>query len=361
MCKRMNIYITTSKKNLKYAYVAIFSLFVNNQDSEIFLYVVSEDLEEADMKYENTLAEKYHHHIIILRFDESDASNYIHIRKNQHWPIGTMSSYWLFHKLLPADVDRIMVIESDTVTIGSLRSIYDTNLDDCYIACPGPEHKPQNHKRFMEKLGGACVTFVLSLYNVQKIREDFLLEDILAKDEVVKNNAGNSQMEFTFGLLFKDNIKFFPGAVSCLDENERYIEELGYDYIIKCEKTAKLLHFSSYKDYSKPWNPVSIMPGYFYWWTYAQESPYYKEYFEQQWRIYDTTLEKQKKLNKNITYKNILFMCLLLFFITCALTVFILLRNWKYIFILTVELILVLLLTILFRRLCILFKSRSSE
>ena len=57
--KRMNIYITTSKNNLKYAYVSVKSLFINNQDAEIFLYVVSEDLTEADMRYERELADLY--------------------------------------------------------------------------------------------------------------------------------------------------------------------------------------------------------------------------------------------------------------------------------------------------------------
>ena len=39
------------------------------------------------------------------------------------------------------------------------------------------------------------------------------------------------------------------GKDSCIDENERYVEELGYDYIVEAEKRAKILHSSSYKDY----------------------------------------------------------------------------------------------------------------
>ena len=306
MNKLMNIYITTGRKNLKYAYVAIKSLFVNNRSREIHLYVVSEDLTMDDMQYENALAEQYGHHIHILRFDEEKAGEYIHIDKGDHWPIGTMSSYWLFHELLPAEVDRIMVIESDTVVIGDLSEIYDMDFGDAYVICPGPEHKPSNHRNFMQRIGGDTLTFVLSMYNVDKIRQDFTLRDILNTDEQVKKLAGYSQMEFTFGLLFQDHIQYVAGKDSCIDENERYAEELGYDYITECEKTVKILHFSSYKDYSKPWNPVSIMPGYATWWKYAQDSPYYKEYFEEQWKLYDKVKQEKEAAAKNVSCRNIL-------------------------------------------------------
>ena len=306
MRKRMNIYITTGKKNIGYAYVAIKSLFINNRSSEVFLYVVSEDLEETDLIHESSLAEEYGHRIILLHFDEEKAKKQIHLGKDDHWAIGTMSSYWLFHDLLPQDVDRIMVIESDTVVIGDLSDIYYMDFGDNYVICPGPEHKPRRHREFMESIGGECLTFVLSMYNVPKIRKDFTLEKILDADNEVKRHGGYSQMEFTFGLLFRRHIGYIPGKFSCIDENERYMEELGYDYIVECEKTAKILHFSSYSDYGKPWNPVSMMPGFVIWWEYAQGSPYYKSYFERQWEIYAKNREKVKMLEKNISYRNIL-------------------------------------------------------
>ena len=150
------------------------------------------------------------------------------------------------------------------------------------------------------------------MYDVRKIRKDFTLEDILAKDEIVKKYAGNSQMEFTFGLLFQGRIKYVPGKTSCIDENERYMRELGYDYIVECEESARIIHFSSYKDYSKPWNPVFLVPGYRIWWKYAVDSPYYREYIEGQWKLYDTTRKKQAEVQKNVSYRNILLCTLVL-------------------------------------------------
>ena len=70
--------------------------------------------------------------------------------------------------------------------------------------------------------------------------------------------------------------------------------------------TVKIIHFSSYSDYGKPWNPVSLMPGYLIWWEYAKGSPYYKEYFECQWERYDKVRKEAKQLEKNISYRNLL-------------------------------------------------------
>lgn len=319
MSNIMNIYITTGRRNLKYAYVAIKSLFQNNREREIHLYVVSEDLTPEDMQHEEKLAEEYGHSIHILRFDEEKAKEYIHIGKKDHWPVGTMSSYWLFHELLPEEVDRIMVIESDTVIVGNLSEMYDMDFGEAYVVCPDPEHKPENHRNFMRSIGGDTLTFVLSMYDVTKIRKDFTLQDILDADEWVKQKAGYSQMEFTFGLLFRNRIQYVAGKVSCIDENERYMEELGYNYITECEKTAKILHFSSYKDYSKPWNPVSIMPGYVIWWKYAQDSPYYKEYFEEQWKLYDRAKQEKADIMKNVTYRNIL-LCAFIIFVAFSIS-----------------------------------------
>lgn len=311
--ERMNVYITTSRRHLAYAYVAIYSLFENNADSEVYLYIVSEDLKNEDLSHELKAAEQFGHHIIIIPFDDNMARKYTASSDEKHWPMATMSCYWLFHVLLPEDVDRIMVIESDTVTIGSLYDIYHVDLDGYYMACPGPEHKPDSHINFIEGLGGQCVTFVLSVYNIKEIRKNFSLEQIIETDNRVREKAGHSQMEFTFGILFMDKIKYIPGKESCLDENREYMKKFGWDYIEECEKTCKLIHFSSYEDYSKPWNPVELMPGFYYWWKYAKSGPYFKDYMVQQWERYGASLKRTKELKKNISYRNILLMTLLVF------------------------------------------------
>lgn len=318
MKERMNVYLTTGKKNLFYCYPAIHSFFKENQDSQVWLYMVSEDLEEADLYRERALAENFGHRIVLLHFDVNKARENIVCKDPDHWPLGTLGCYWMFHELLPADVDRILALEADTVTVGSVREYYHTDLNGYYAACPDPEHKPASHKRLMERLGGDTLTFVMSLYHVTAIRKAFSVSDILRTDAEVVEKYGHSQQELTFGILFRDKIKFLPGADTCVEENRQAMGEWGYSYIRECEKTCKVLHFSSFYKKEKPWNPVCMMPGYLIWWEYAKESPYYEQYFQQQWEIFDRQRRETQDLKKNITRKNILAMTLAVSFVLVA-------------------------------------------
>ena len=313
MRPRMNVYLTTAKRVIMYAYPTIISLFENNRDSEIYLYIVSENLEEADIQAELRLAEEYGNHIIILRFDESMAKGKVQNAKGSHWPLGTLGCYWMFHELLPDGVDRILAIESDAVVTGSLREFYDTDLTECYAACPDSKHKPESHRKLMERLHGDVLSFVVSLYDVKAVRKDFTLDQILETDRYVVQEFGHSQQELTFGILFKDKIKFASAPTLCVEINRQSMRELGYDYLQECAKTCKVLHFSSYTDKGKPWDPICVMPGFSVWWKYAQDSPYYKQYFMEQWKAYDRRAGEIKQLEKNITYRNVLVMILLVY------------------------------------------------
>lgn len=302
----MNVYLTTAKRVFQYAYPVICSLFEQNADSEVYLYLVSENLEESDIRAELELAARYDGHIVILRFDEEMARGKI-VSASDHWPLGTLGCYWLFHELLPDDVDRILALESDAVVTGSLREFYDTDLTGYYAACPDAEHKPAAHRELMKKLNGDLLTFVVSVYDVQAVRRDFTLDQILETDRYVVREFGHSQQELTFGILFRDRIKFLPAADLCVEENSQSMAAMGIAYLTACEKTCKALHFSSTAEKEKPWNPVYLMPGYAKWWHYAKESPYYQAYFEEQWRTYEKKRTEMEALKKNITYKNVLF------------------------------------------------------
>jgi hypothetical protein len=48
------------------------------------------------------------------------------------------------------------------------------------------------------------------------------------------------------------------------------------------------------------------MPGYRYWWAYAEKSPYDKKYFEGQWEIHERLKEKNRELQRNRIVRTIL-------------------------------------------------------
>ncbi len=304
MKPRMNVYITTAKRVYKYAYPVILSLFEKNSDSEIYLYIVSENLTYEDIRNETVLAEQYGDHIVILHFDVDKAKDTIKVGDAEHWPAGTLGCYWMFHELLPDDVDRIMAIESDAVVIGSLREFYDTDMEGYYAVCPDPEHKPVTHQNLMKELDGDLLTFVVSLYDVKAIKRDFSIEDMLEADRKGAAALGHSQQELTFGILFKDRIRFVDAPGVCVEENSHSLKRFGLDYLKSCEETEKIIHFSSTDAKEKPWNTVYFMPGYLIWWDYARKSPYMDYYIEQQKEFRDKTEEYPRMLRSKLINRN---------------------------------------------------------
>lgn len=309
---RINIYMPSDKNYLKFCWVAIYSLFDMNRDSDIYVYLVSENIEESDLLYLRELERTFNQHIILIHFNEGEAKEKGGLKEVGHWSIGLYSCYWLFHYLLPEDVDKIMTLEVDTVMVGSVQNIYNIDLDGFYAASQGPEHSPKRHLEVSEFMGGDFFSSNLSVFNVKKIREEIEFNTILEKN---REALGYLQQEGTFGLLFKDKIKYFSAKTACLHENCKSIEELGLKYIINAEKNVCLLHFPSYSDNAKPWNPVYIMPGFIKWWDIAQKSPYFEEYFLSQHKIYEENVAKINNIKKNISYVNILLCAYIIMFL----------------------------------------------
>ena len=70
------------------------------------------------------------------------------------------------------------------------------------------------------------------------------------------------------------------------------------------------------------------MPGYAVWWQYAQDSPYYKEYFEEQWKLYGKVKQEKAALIKNVSYRNLLLCAFVIFIIFVMLTLCLTDRNF---------------------------------
>lgn len=350
---RMNIYMPSDKNYLKFCWVAISSLFDMNRNCDIYVYIVSENIQETDLLYFRELEREYDQHIILIRFSEEEAREKAGLKQFGRWPIGLYSCYWLFHYLLPVEVDKIMTIEADTISVGSVQEIYNIDLDGFYAASQGPEHNPKRHLEVSKQMGGDFFSYNLSIYNVKKIREEIEFNNILEKDKEARNTLGYSQQEWTFGLLFKDKIKYFSSETACLHENCRSVEELGLKYIIGAEERCVLLHFPSYSDGAKPWNPVYIMPGFIKWWDVARKSPYFEEYFASQHQTYEKSMLKIENLKRNVSYRNILICVYMLTFLISESYYIIFKRDFKQAFLNVVFCVIAFLTTLIIRQLSI--------
>ncbi len=129
----MNILYQFNEKYAPYAGVSITSLFENNKGDSLCVYILGEDLSEESSSRFDKLASKYGQQITILKTSEL-------IERMKEWGLPSYrGSYAANLRMfipyyLSDDVDRILYLDADTVVNGSIKELYDTNLQDNVVA-----------------------------------------------------------------------------------------------------------------------------------------------------------------------------------------------------------------------------------
>ena len=126
----MNIVFASSDLYSKLGIVTIKSLLMNNLNAEqITIYYIGDGLSEDSISDLTSLADEYHRQIIFLTmpktFEGLSGSN----RNGQ-----TVFCYCYFQDILPQSVDKVLLLEGDTIITGSLEDFYNTDIEDQYIA-----------------------------------------------------------------------------------------------------------------------------------------------------------------------------------------------------------------------------------
>ena len=116
----MNILITLNRSYLKVALVMLFSLWRNNADEKIDIYVLSKDLREND--FLPFLGSSMSFHVICPALNLSEALTTRRYPQEMYYRL-------LAPHLLPGDLDRILYLDPDTLVINALRPLWETNLN----------------------------------------------------------------------------------------------------------------------------------------------------------------------------------------------------------------------------------------
>lgn len=124
--KYNSVCYTFNKKFINQGITAIQSLISNNLGMKVYIYVLVMGMKKNDISRITNL--KTNNHTIIVK----DVSSYVYeIRdiETMGWSYMTYVRL-LLEKILPNEVERILYIDSDTIVIGNLNCIFETDLDN---------------------------------------------------------------------------------------------------------------------------------------------------------------------------------------------------------------------------------------
>lgn len=271
----INVLMAVNKNYLTQMKTLICSLGENN-DPNIDIYLIhnelsSHEIEETAQLLKRTCNGYLHEIKVSEKFLEG-------AKVNEHFSIEMY--YRIFAtELLPKNIDRILWLDADIVTIKSIASLYHMDLQGYSIAACGHREKDKSkdliNRSFCErlKLGKDIVYFNsgVLLMDLNKIRKSFNKSatlDLIYRMETVLENPDQDILN----ILYQNDV--------LLLDKDVYNYQVHYDWKFANEKEkinekAIILH---YVGPAKPWKPTTYHFTYEYYWKYYLKHGSSKEY-----------------------------------------------------------------------------------
>ena len=271
--KRMNVALAFDDKYLKYAYVTILSLFINNPDSEIYTYILQYDLTDQSIDYLESLAEKYDNHIVLISIDPNRFDGLPTLDK---WPIQVYFRL-LLPEYLPSEVDRIIYLDSDMVINMPLNDLYNIDFEENdIISCYDLNLTAVDLDVFLYNRNEALAPLFkekryinsgMLLLNINQIRNNYSLESYLV-----------AAKELNFKILAPDQdlINYVHSGKIKLVDPRKYNYPGYYAYLegVTSDTADRIpiMHFVC----EKPWQGGNHahFETELIWWNYAFKTPF---------------------------------------------------------------------------------------
>jgi lipopolysaccharide biosynthesis glycosyltransferase len=274
----MNVVTATNNKYLRYAYVMLYSLFVNNADEQVRVFVLTsktEELEDKERKALEKMAASYHGSITWVEVDQNRFPK--EIPTNEQW---TIEAYYrlMLIDILPEDVDRLLYIDVDIIIDKSLKELYETDFEGnefCVCAemiSEGPFNDIRN-ELFKESraAGHRYFNSGFMLWNMNLLRTKYSFASYL---ELARN------LQYKLFAPDQDLLNLMHW------QQVKYVDEYRYDLFARfasyhgvtyedVKNSCAVVHFAGVKPWEGDFVHYDIEQ---LWWDYAKETPYYEEF-----------------------------------------------------------------------------------
>ena len=277
--KSMNVAISLNQKFFYYAYVMLTSLYMNNPESEVVVYILHSELTEEQLQAYQKLAQQYGGEIRPVFIERERFSE--QLTTTAEWSI---ESYYrlTLPDVLPEQVDRVLYLDVDVIVNSSIREFYDMDFEDKMFgvckedAANDPERSPElRNKIFADlfKKGFLYFNSGVMLWNLKEVRKRYNFTDYM---DIAR------KFDFTFLTPDQDilnychwnEVKYVKTDVYNQFSRVAHNEGKDYTYV---KDHVRIIHFAG----AKPWNADNI---HFdieqIWWDYAKKTPYFGQLCE---------------------------------------------------------------------------------
>lgn len=261
---RLNVAYASSEKYAKYAYISLLSLFENNKDiDEIYVYYIEENLSDTSKNLLSKMVKSYDRKVEFIPLIDIWPSE---IDINAILPIrGSVITYIRIFLTKLKGVDRILSLDSDVIINGSLRSLWELDLQDNYYSGVMMTI-PKNHKSYDGThdwyMNGGVV-----IQQLDKLREDNSHQKFVNFLRKYKNDATeeaayyNIYIDKILPMMPEYNVESFSYLLT-YQQREKLVNRRNY-YSQECVDNAinkpVIIHYV-HSFFGQPWEKKCSHP-----------------------------------------------------------------------------------------------------
>lgn len=172
----MNIVFASSDLYSRLGIVTIKSILINSTDiNQITIYYIGNGITDRSKKDLVDLVTSYNRNIIFLPMPE-----YFNSLKGSNRNGQTVFCYCYFQDILPESVEKVLLLEGDTMVTHSLKEFYETDITNYYIAAVDDLQSKWYKRKLGMKDDSPYVNCGVILYNLKKWRKDNISRKISA-------------------------------------------------------------------------------------------------------------------------------------------------------------------------------------
>lgn len=256
----MDIVIGIDKGFIQHGMVMLVSLFMNNRDAHINLYVLHTDY-FPELKHIQDFESKFNTTIHMVTVKAPDLGN---VKVDGHISIATYYRL-LIGELLPQNCEKVMYLDCDMVIVASLLPFWQTDIEGDYIVAAIPELESETKHLLGIKPEEEYFNAGVLLIDLKKWRQA---------------NMGKQLTQYLDGN--RDKIKYWDQDVlNAVLINKWKILGKQWNYITRYTYPEKvepvIIHYAGQ---NKPWTVGYEDPYGHYYFKYLKSTPYYGRYIK---------------------------------------------------------------------------------
>lgn len=151
--------------------VSVLSLFESNQNAEsITVYLIENGIEEKSKRRIQEIAEQYKRKIILIKMPDIEKMAQVNIALPSYNRITTCGRLFIA-SILPAEIDKVIYADCDTMFMDSLESIWNTDMADYMVGMAADAMGKADRNVLGIPPEGSYFNSGLMLVNVKRWRE----------------------------------------------------------------------------------------------------------------------------------------------------------------------------------------------